>query len=328
MLEKILQAKKHVFLVFLFSGFFLWATLCIDIMIPYKDTNNYLFAFLDKINLINTPSHSPRLILLGGSSLAFGIDSREIEAVYKVRVINMSLHAGLGLKFILDSAKPFLREGDVVVLSFEYNYPFGKSMYGDDTLLFLLQNVYPQGYKLLTIQQSLALLEYVPGYLRGITTKLFYNRLRGELDECYDRRAFNKQGDMIYHWNDKLQNHKFKPKGAYKILINQDSFSYIDEFKAELNNKGVRVIFLYPSIQESTYRNQFNNIKEIENLLKMRAVSSDIANTPEEAVLPDNFFYDTPYHLNKEGTVVQTGRFIKLLDRSRVFTHKTLPSFP
>lgn len=228
MIEKKLQAKKHVFLIFIFSFFFFLIALCVSIIIPYKNTNNYLFAFSDKINLLKKHSASPRLILIGGSNLAFGVDSRELEAVYKARVINMGLHAGIGLKFIIDSAKPFLREGDVVVLSFEYNYPFANQMYGDDTLLFLLQNIYPKGYRLLSLPQSLALLEYLPAHMREIKTKLSHNRLSDELTDCYDRRAFNKQGDVIFHWNDKLQNHKFEPYVAYNWPINWDAFSCID----------------------------------------------------------------------------------------------------
>ncbi|HVD61344.1 MAG TPA: hypothetical protein VNC11_10775, partial [Gemmatimonadaceae bacterium] len=62
--------------------------------------NNYLAAVLEKDRLIrNTPS--PKVILVGGSNLAFGIDSKLMQDSLGLRVVNMGLYAKLGLRYML-----------------------------------------------------------------------------------------------------------------------------------------------------------------------------------------------------------------------------------
>jgi hypothetical protein len=65
--------------------------------------DNYLAAVLEKDRLIrNTPS--PKIILVGGSNLAFGIDSRMMQDSLGLRVVNMGLYAKLGLKYMSGAA--------------------------------------------------------------------------------------------------------------------------------------------------------------------------------------------------------------------------------
>lgn len=67
----------------------------------------------------------PRLFLLGGSNLAYGVDDALLEELLEGRfaVINYGAHAGLGVGNLLDLAAPHIREGDVAVICAEYvNY--------------------------------------------------------------------------------------------------------------------------------------------------------------------------------------------------------------
>lgn len=71
---------------------------------------------------VHQPSDKPRLILVGGSNLACGIDramlSRELGERYQV--VNLGFHAGLGVGVHLDLIDDGLKPGDVVVLMVEY----------------------------------------------------------------------------------------------------------------------------------------------------------------------------------------------------------------
>ena len=64
--------------------------------------------------------NGPKVVILGGSSALFGIDASMMEKALGVPTINMSLHAGLAIDYMLDEAKPFLRPGDTVLLCLEY----------------------------------------------------------------------------------------------------------------------------------------------------------------------------------------------------------------
>ena len=67
------------------------------------DHNQYLNAYNHKQRLLNEVP-SPRIIFMGGSNTAFGINSRMVEDSLKLPVINHGLHGGIGLRFPMTEA--------------------------------------------------------------------------------------------------------------------------------------------------------------------------------------------------------------------------------
>src|SRR5438045_2669104 len=57
-------------------------------------------ASIDKISLLRTQA-SPRLIFVGGSSMAFGMDSALVANRCGFHPVNTGLHVGIGLEFML-----------------------------------------------------------------------------------------------------------------------------------------------------------------------------------------------------------------------------------
>ena len=95
--------------------------------VSYEPQNGYMAELRDKQKLLkNTPG--PKLVLVGGSNLAFGVDSEKIEQQTGMRVVNMGLHGGVGLPYMLSLALPELKSGDVVVVSPEYELFFQSAM--------------------------------------------------------------------------------------------------------------------------------------------------------------------------------------------------------
>lgn len=64
----------------------------------------------------------PRLVLVGGSNLACGIDNLLLEKLLddRYQLVNLGFHAGLGIGVHFDMIFDKLRSGDVVVLAAEY----------------------------------------------------------------------------------------------------------------------------------------------------------------------------------------------------------------
>lgn len=84
--------------------------------LPAQYGDTFLGELKYKVNLLKeTPG--PRIILVGGSGAAFGVDStlmeRELDGY---SVVNFGMYAALGTTVMLDLSQPFLREGDVVLL--------------------------------------------------------------------------------------------------------------------------------------------------------------------------------------------------------------------
>src|ERR1700722_8464973 len=77
------------------------------------DSNVYMNAMIEKHKKAEMIK-GPKIIMTGGSSVAFGIDSKELQDSLKMPVVNLGMHAALGLNFILAEASKFARNGDVI----------------------------------------------------------------------------------------------------------------------------------------------------------------------------------------------------------------------
>src|SRR5687767_11217515 len=85
----------------------------------YPPSQHFLASSIDKESLLRTQA-SPRLIFVGGSSMAFGVNSAQIAAACGRRPVNMGLHAALGLKFMLNEVAPHIRSNDWIIVAPEY----------------------------------------------------------------------------------------------------------------------------------------------------------------------------------------------------------------
>lgn len=119
---------------------FLICQIVIVLIPPVVQRSSFLAGAIEKHKLLQmTPS--PRLILVGGSNVAFGFDSDYLSSELKLPVINMGLHGGLGLRYALNEVAPYIRKNDLIVVAPEY--PQFEDPNGDLTLLQLI-SVYPQ----------------------------------------------------------------------------------------------------------------------------------------------------------------------------------------
>ena len=118
MKKKIIKLIALLLLALLpFSAFFIYTESLDD-----QFSNTYLAEFDDKYErLYNT--EGKKIIFVGGSSLPFGLRSELIEQELgdEYTVINFGLYATLGTKFMMDTAKGAISEGDIVILCPELN---------------------------------------------------------------------------------------------------------------------------------------------------------------------------------------------------------------
>lgn len=267
--------------------------------------HTYTAAQLDKIEMLRkTPS--PRLVLLGGSNIALSLDSQLLSGVIGLPVVNMGLHAGLGLRYMLDSATPLLQSGDLVVVVPEYEQFTGRTFEGGTELL-----------KLFAITLDHKILRRVnPSVLLEANEMIVFWRRR-ELagdgkESLYTRAGFNSYGDVVSHLG--RPNVPFRPAGRMNANLNQRAVEYLATFIEEQNRRGVTVIFVFPCVMKTYYHANQEIISKIAIELKRR-IPQIRSMTPEEFVYDDRYFFDTEYHLNAEGRKRRTENIIELLNR-------------
>ena len=78
--------------------------------------NVFVAALGDKYERL-LAADSEKIVVVGGSSVAFGLDSKLMEEKTGIPVVNFGLYAALGTKLMLDLSLPHINEGDTVVIA-------------------------------------------------------------------------------------------------------------------------------------------------------------------------------------------------------------------
>ncbi|GHB37134.1 hypothetical protein [Mongoliitalea lutea] len=269
--------------------------------------NDYMLAMIDKHQRVEG-LNSPKLIFAGGSNLAFGLDSERIQEELDIPVVNLGLHAGLGLDFMLKELKDQTKEDDIVVVSFEYFLDNS----GDRELKKHIRRGYAAAQK------------YYPINLKDeILSDIFNLRLRIKfpLKEVksdslpkfrpYTRSAFNIFGDHIAHL-EKSHNSDLMDRSVIPYTY-WSGIKKINKFSNELKEKGVELYFMYPPYPSSEYEVNKETISMLDVDISAD-LEIEILSTPEDFVMADSLFFDTIYHLNKDGREYRTDQVIKLLE--------------
>jgi len=304
--------RRFLLRSFLFFAGLLLLVSASTLWIPHPSLRDSLYyALLDKHELLDrTPS--PWIIFLGGSNLSFGLDSARIVEETGTPAVNMGIHAGFGLKFILRDVEPHLRPRDVVVLVPEYSNFYSDQVDGNIELLYILFDVLPEARGSVPASQWCHLLPLFPRYSAEKIFHLPGALLMGEKAEGaaigdYDRKSFNAHGDAFAHWGKANRFVKITNLGG---TYRPDAANAINDFTSTAHASGADVLLLYPCFQESNY--DFNR-KEIESLHRhlAEALSCRILGDPARYRMEDRFFYNARYHLNREGVAERTRRVIE-----------------
>lgn len=284
-----------------------------------RDNNSYYKAYLDKIELCEKLS-SPRVIFIGGSNLAFGIDAKRIKDSLCCNVINMGLHAGIGIVYPVEDCLQFVRKGDVVVLQFENSNYYNKSSFGNSEVFpNLIYNANWRNIDKLHIDHYKRLVG-LPKVSMSNLIRLFKYILTGSFDTKsqppkfkYTRGGFNELGDEVSHlkYPDKFVNilHNRTSKISIRFI------EWLNRIIREYEKKGVKVIMIPPICTFSYFENDYN--PEINSYLESMHHSYVVS--PVVMTVDDSCMFNSPHHLNREGICQSTSKIIKILKSVNCF---------
>lgn len=193
---------------------------------------------------------SPRIIFIGGSNLAFGLNSKVIKDSLGMNVVNTGLQASLGLKNMLDDAEPYLREGDNVFIAAEYPQLYNIFEGSDDNVLAKMSLIEGWSFvKTLNYKQLATVIEYIPESIKlNIIVCIQNNKLNTQ--NLYSYNGFNEFGDFTEHWNAHRQEisiDKIQSDFDYKAA------DYVADKLQTWQSKGINVYMIPPVVIESYY---------------------------------------------------------------------------
>lgn len=264
------------------------------VITAYYAKNAFTAALIDKHAYAKSIS-SPKIILVGGSNLAFGINSAKLSKMTGMPVVNMALLAPLGIDFILSDALGYINKGDIVIMSFEYD-------------------VFPKG----DVESQLSVVDFVPEdkhfvtYKDGLAEKWkaqFLHRLQAPLSieiilqnptvedpyAIYFRKAFTPQGDIVSHLNNITRTVDAGPNTT-SLFPYEGQAETMNAFTERFRQKGAKAYFLYPTIAESFYKNSAVAVGKLNERYR-KHLKAPILSEPGQSVYADSLCFDTVYHL-------------------------------
>lgn len=308
--------NKFLIKIFVFFILVTWAPTASLFFIPGKTAQNSLLAALVDKHSILEQTTSPKIIFIGGSNLSFGLNSRRIAERFDMSVVNMSLHGGIGLMYMINDTKPYIKKGDLIVLSPEYGNFYKDTFYGDIELVSILFDIYPEGRKHISFDQWAHLSKYIVKYSRKKIESLKLNNPCEDFQNSigiYDKESFNEYGDAYIHWNLPNEPVEIAQKCSGKEIVNNEVILFLKNFNEFVTAKGANMVILPPVFQASSY----DNLQHIIDLIEVTLKKNDLPLIAEcvRYKFPDSYFFNTSYHLNKGGVEKRTGMVIEDLSQ-------------
>ena len=271
--------------------------------------------------LISKPS--PRMIFIGGSSV-LSLNSPLIERELKYSVINMSLWGGLATSKHIEEIKPFVRSGDIIVITMEYgtlldNKYYHYTLTNDEGVKFFFlmspERHIPrycskkEYFSLLKIIHELSQMK-IKSFIRNVTTlnisHLFDNGFPNYHEE------FNSNGDRAHPYM------IFRPLAGMKTTFNypdRNHITFLNDFCDYAAQKNARVFFYFSPFPEQQYRENIRFINAYYDLMK-GSFKGTLLNKTTDFMYPEKYFADTIYHLNEKGEKIRTPKLIEMLKRA------------
>ena len=284
-------------------------------LIPNQSTNTYYGAMQDKYDALMNRTE-PHILMLGGSNLAFGMDTKRISEAFDMPALNLGLHAGMKRDFYLNFAKSNIMEGDVVVLVFEYS-SYIEDLMTEDITWYVVDNN-PEFMKMVPPSNMFNIARYYPVFLIKKVKEALFNPNPVPDKEAYRRDAFNEYGDVKTERYENRRTPEQIQDSVYieikKDIISDESVKAFREFAEYCRSKGARVYATCPSIDEYAVVYLENNGEDFVKYYEEKT-GIDMISKVTDYILPTEYFYDSDYHLNLNGVRVRTDRLIEDLKK-------------
>lgn len=302
--------RALLILLVLLLPFFTVAAAVFCLPPQYQET--FLGALDEKYERL-TGLEEEKIVIVGGSSVAFGIDSDLIETYTGRPVVNFGLYAALGTKLMLDLSRAGIREGDIVLLAPEPDpETLSLAFYGENTWRAVEGDFSMLRY--IPMQNKLSLFGSAFSYAQE---KLSY-ALAGAPPRpsgVYASASFDEHGDIVYpreknemfFYYDKNKTVSLTPE-----IFSEDFIEYVNDYIQFCESKGAKVYFSFCPINrlalsEDTTEETFD---AYESYLTDR-LDCPVLGSVRDSVMEEGYFYDTNFHLNDAGVIAHTDRYVR-----------------
>ncbi len=276
---------------------------------------SYVASFYDKIERLES-INEPKIILVGNSNLAFGMNSEKLEKSMGMPVVNLGLHNNLGSAFHEQMAKFNINKGDIVVVCHTDYY---NDNILDRTLAWVTIDNHLNAMRVLRLKDFTWIAMVYHTYYKKTLELAVTNK--GNINEVgsHSRYSFNNYGDIIFRpEEDQLNEEELFLQGSsinHLPPIGEDAIKRLNDFNKYINDRGAYMVIAgYPLIDSKYSNYNESDVNRFQTVLSDN-VDCDVVSSFNDYMLPCDYFFDHLFHLTEEGADIRTDLLISDLKK-------------
>lgn len=301
----------------------------------HQTSRHYLCSVCDKLERLKT-APGPRIIFVGGSNLAFGLDSEMIAKETGYNPINLGVHANFGVGCQIRMIKKHLRSGDLIVLAPEYRVFHQHGTRCSKELAIELYNLWPGclPYFQPDLDVSLPAVAKPPLNLLADriahARKYFSHIADPEPPGIYERNSFNEYGDHVNHHGiapNTVDRSIGKLQWSMGLSDMRDAIELFNDFTKHCRESGAQVVFSHaPVSQPNLDRNP--ELRKVFEANLANSLDCPIITNLDDLGFKEDMLFDTEYHLTQVGASKRTAIVCAGLKRFKETSTASRPENP
>lgn len=257
-------------------------------------------------------AQGPRLIVIGGSNVAFGLNGEQLENSladqgYHYTVCPFGLYAAVGTSAMLDLTAGELRQGDLIVLALEPTIETLSTYFGATSFLKCAESSADLLLHVSRNKQAALIGNAIP-YLQ----ERWAIRTSGIVpiaDGVYAKASFNDRCDMIYDraGNTMALGYDTANPIDLNALTIEDAFvEQLRNFCRLAEKRGAAVVLSFSPINKLALTDASEAAVQRYFDLCNTMIPCSMISDPHHYIMESGWFYDNNVHLNTSGAALRT----------------------
>ena len=320
-----LKKLGFIFLILLGVGILSFTPSLVLGVLYYAIPNSYQESYLGELTSYYEKAKNTstsKVMLIGGSNIAFGIDVNSMEKEIDEKVVPFGLYATLGTKLMLDLSLSVIKEGDDVIVAPEIN-PQAFSLYFNPEIVNQTIGGNFDLIHKLSWDNRKEVYYHANKYITD-NLDIYTGKRKISLSGVYQKSSFDENCNMIFDKPGNIMPLKYDPSTVIefsKDLLNREFIDYLNNYSNTVKSKGAKIYFSFSpcnilavnNYSETTILDFYLSLKE--------SLNFPVISNPLDYIMDSKYFYDTNFHLNNAGAAIRTNNIINDLMREKGIQH-------
>ncbi len=297
--------------------------------LPSQYSQTFVGALDEKVERLRS-IEGEKCVVIGGSSVAFGIDSALMEEQIGMPVVNFGLYAAIGTRAMLELSRSSVGDGDIIILAPETDAQTLSMYFSSDMTLKAIDS----DYSLISGFSADSILSMLGRIFKHSTEKLEAAGKPLTVPQgIYSSSSFDEYGDIKKGIRENnVMPLYYDPNTQISFstdIIDGDFIDYVNEYVRYCRRRGAEVYFTFAPMNELAIATDTTEeqIEEFELYLD-EVLECDIISSVSTYIMEAGYFYDTNYHLNDTGVTYRTRRLLEDLLFTKMPDGPIAPELP